>query len=218
MIDPGLLLLFGLVVSPLVGAALVELVRSALTRSAGPAEPTPAPAEAAEQRERKPEAKPAPAPKAPPRASLRARLSRTQDALVGRLSTLVGGRTVDAELLDELEELLFTADLGVQTAKGLLETVRKETSGKDAASVRRVLADAIFEKLARVEPDSTLETRGRPHVILVLGVKGSGKTTTIGKLAGRYREAGKKVLLGAGDTFRAAAIEQLQVWGERVGC
>ncbi len=153
-----------------------------------------------------------------PPVRLRDRLRRTSEALVGRLGQVLGGRTVDAELLDELEILLFGADLGVRTTESLLDSVRKQASGSDAESVRRILRESIREKLARVETDAGLATTGAPHVILVLGVNGSGKTTTIGKLAARYRAAGKSVILGAGDTFRAAAIEQLQTWGERVGC
>ncbi|MCA9511737.1 MAG: signal recognition particle-docking protein FtsY, partial [Myxococcales bacterium] len=161
----------------------------------------------------------APAPAAAPRAPLRERLARTSGAFVGRLGSMLGGRKVDDDVLEELEALLFTADLGVPTAESLLETVRAKAKGRDASEVRGVLRAAIAEKLARVQPEGApLATRGAPHVVLVLGVNGSGKTTTIGKLAGRYARAGKKVVLGAGDTFRAAAIEQLQVWGERVGC
>ncbi len=162
-----------------------------------------------------------PTPPAPPapRVSLRDRLARTQDALIGRLGGLLGGRVVDADLLDELEAVLFTADLGVSTAESLMARVRERASGKDAEQVRVVLREAIQEKLAAVESgDPVTATRARPHVVLVLGVNGSGKTTTIGKLAARFAREGKSVLLGAGDTFRAAAIEQLQVWGERVGC
>ncbi len=163
---------------------------------------------------------PAPAPEPPrPRVRLAERLRRTSEALVGRIEGVLGGRTVDNELLDDLEALLFSADLGVKTAEGLLQTVRKEAAGGDASAVRDVLRSAMQGKLARVEPSGEpLATAGAPHVVLVLGVNGSGKTTTIGKLAARYQADGKKVILGAGDTFRAAAIEQLQVWGERVGC
>ncbi|HKJ24957.1 MAG TPA: signal recognition particle-docking protein FtsY [Myxococcota bacterium] len=147
------------------------------------------------------------------------RLRRTSEALVGRIEGVLGGRTVDNDLLDDLEALLFGADLGVQTAEGLLQTVRKEAAGGEASTVRSVLRAAIRERLAAVEGQGDpFETRGKPHVVLVLGVNGSGKTTTIGKLAARFRADGKRVILGAGDTFRAAAIEQLQVWGERVGC
>jgi fused signal recognition particle receptor len=116
--------------------------------------------------------------------------------------------------------LLMSADLGVRSADELLETVRSRASGGDAEAVRELLRESILEKLRKVEPadDAGLALRGSPHVILVLGVNGSGKTTTIGKLAARHVAAGRKVVLGAGDTFRAAASEQLQSWGERVGC
>jgi fused signal recognition particle receptor len=166
----------------------------------------------------------APEPPAPPPRPLRERLSRTRDALVGGLARALGGRRVDEGVLEELEALLFGADLGVRTAESLLEAVRKGASGGDAESVRRVLREAILVRLRRVEPAEPPPGLGgralgeRPHVILVLGVNGSGKTTTIGKLAARYRAAGCSVVLGAGDTFRAAATEQLQIWGERTGC
>jgi fused signal recognition particle receptor len=156
---------------------------------------------------------------APPPVGLRDRLGLTHDNLVGRLGQLLRGRTVDSELLDDLETLLFSADLGVKTAESLLEMLRSQAGGADADTVRKLLRDAILEKLRRVEPTAPPDLTGSgPHVILVLGVNGSGKTTTIGKLAARYRNAGRSVILGAGDTFRAAASEQLQAWGERVGC
>ena len=148
---------------------------------------------------------------------LRDRLARTREALVGRVGGLLGGRSLDADTLGELEALLFSADLGVRTAEDLLQSVRSQATGGDAAAVQAALCDAIRSKLARVEIAEP-PLAGPPHVILVLGVNGSGKTTTIGKLAARHARAGRKVVLGAGDTFRAAAIEQLQVWGERVGC
>jgi fused signal recognition particle receptor len=153
-----------------------------------------------------------------PPVGLAVRLRRTSETLVGRIGALVGGRSVDAALLDELETLLFSADLGVKTADSLLSRVKQEATGADADGLRRVLHDAILEKLRRIEPAAPLEKRGSPHVILVLGVNGSGKTTTIGKLAARFRAQGDRVVLGAGDTFRAAAVEQLQIWGERIGC
>ena len=154
---------------------------------------------------------------APP-AGLRDRLRLTSEALVGRLGVLLGARRVDPAALGELEDLLLAADLGVRTAEALLQTVRREASGGDLAEVRRVLREAILARLRRVQPQAGLATSAKPHVVLVLGVNGSGKTTTIGKLAARHAAAGRRVLLGAGDTFRAAAIEQLQVWGERAGC
>lgn len=178
-----------------------------------PPEPVPEP----EEPEPRPVEIPAPRP-------LGERLRRTSEALVGRLGALLSGRKVDEALLGELEELLFTADLGVKTAEHLLDAVRQQAVGKDASGVREVLRSAIAEKLARVEPGAAAPGLApgplphSPHVILVLGVNGSGKTTTIGKLAARYRAVGRSVVLGAGDTFRAAAIEQLQAWGERAGC
>lgn len=177
-----------------------------------PVPPEPAPAQ--------PAATPAPASESEVvRVPLRQRLARTSGALVGRLGAVLGTRQVDDEVLGRLEELLFTADLGVQTAESLMDRVRAEARGKDGSAVTEVLRAAIAEKLARVNPPhEPLATSASPHVILVLGVNGSGKTTTIGKLAARYAQTGRSVLLGAGDTFRAAAIEQLQVWGERVGC
>jgi fused signal recognition particle receptor len=163
----------------------------------------------------------APPVEPPPKpVRLRDRLARTSEALVGRLESILGGRKVDADLLDELEVLLFTADLGVQTAESLLGAVRKDATGNDALTVRELLREKILEKLRRVEPvgDEAGDALAKPYVILVLGVNGSGKTTTIGKLAAQYQQRGRSVILGAGDTFRAAAVEQLQTWGERVGC
>ncbi|HEU4428103.1 MAG TPA: signal recognition particle-docking protein FtsY [Myxococcota bacterium] len=215
-----------LTLAALAGVAIARLRRRKAQPVAPPQQPVapaaaPTPVEAAPQpvREAAPErVVEAPAPP-PTRASLRERLVRTQAALVGRALQLVGARTLDSELEGELEALLFTADLGVKTAEDLLARVKKEAAGGSAAQVRDALRGAIAEKLERVEPrGEPLATAGKPHVIVVLGVNGSGKTTTIGKLAARYRAAGKSVLLGAGDTFRAAAREQLQKWGERAGC
>jgi len=163
---------------------------------------------------------PAPAPKAePPKPKVRLfdRLARTRSAFMGRLGALVGARKVDGDVLEELEALLFSADLGVKTAESLLAAVRTRASGGDASQVRAVLREAMLEKLRRVEAPAKLADT-KPHVVLVLGVNGSGKTTTIGKLAARYHAAGQRVVMGAGDTFRAAAVEQLEVWGQRVGC
>ncbi len=166
-----------------------------------------------------PEPEPEPEIASPPRLRLRDRLRRTSEALVGRLSGVLGGRQVDEALLEELEEVLFTADLGVATAESLLERVRSEGQGAEGDAIRDLLKRAMGEELAAAErTDEAFALGGKPHVILVLGVNGAGKTTTIGKLAARHQALGRKVLLGAGDTFRAAAIEQLQTWGERVGC
>jgi fused signal recognition particle receptor len=194
------------------GAAVAEeAAPEAVAEPVTPLVPAPEPV---------PEPEPVPAPPPPPPpARLRDRLRLTSENLVGRLGELLGSRTVDAEVLEDLETLLFSADLGVLTAESLLESVRTQARGADAGTVRGVLRQAILEKLQRVESQGEpLATTGKPHVILVLGVNGSGKTTTIGKLAARYKAAGYSVILGAGDTFRAAASEQLQSWGERVGC
>jgi fused signal recognition particle receptor len=165
----------------------------------------------------------APAPVAAPRpppapARLRDRLRRTHDALIGKLGGLLGGGVLEPELMEDLESLLLGADLGVKTAEALLDRVRREAAGKPADAVRAVLRDAILARLRRVEPVAGLPLAGRPHVVLVLGVNGSGKTTTIGKLAARHVALGRSVVLGAGDTFRAAATPQLQAWGARTGC
>jgi fused signal recognition particle receptor len=180
--------------------------------------PAPVPGEPEPEPEPETEPEPEVVPRVAPPAGLRDRLVRTRESLVGRLGDLLGGRRVDAELLEELETVLFGADLGVRTAEALLERVRREAAGSDGESVRQVLRSAILEKLRAVEPAPEPELAHKPHVILVLGVNGSGKTTTIGKLASRHVAAGRRVVLGAGDTFRAAAIEQLQAWGERAGC
>jgi fused signal recognition particle receptor len=177
-------------------------------RIEAPTQPAPVPLAAAP---------PLATPKAP--LSLGQRLGRTREALLGRLGSLLGGRPLDDTLLDELEALLFGADLGVATAEDLLARVRREAANGGVEQVRAVLRKAILEKLARIEPvGDPLALAAKPHVVLVLGVNGSGKTTTIGKLAARYRAAGRSVVLGAGDTFRAAAREQLQRWSERTGC
>ncbi len=162
---------------------------------------------------------PEPEPEPEPRVRLRDRLLRTREALIGRLSEVLRGRRVDEALLEELEEVLFTADLGVSTAEALLERVRREGQGAEGEAVRDLLKRSMSEMLAKAgRSDDVLALKGKPHVVLVLGVNGAGKTTTIGKLAAKHQALGRSVLLGAGDTFRAAAIEQLQAWGDRVGC
>ncbi len=154
-----------------------------------------------------------------PKTRLRDRLVRTSEALFGRLSGVLGGRRVDEALLEELEEILFTADLGVSTAEALLARVRSEGQGADGDQVRDLLKRAMSDMLAAAERnDEALALAGKPHIVLVLGVNGVGKTTTIGKLAAKHKALGRSVLLGAGDTFRAAAVEQLGAWASRVGC
>ena len=150
---------------------------------------------------------------------LRARLARTSSALGERLRAVVRRQRVDETLLEELEEALILADLGVETAARLTARLRRERFGREVEEreLRELLAAAIAERLRLVERPLAIDPAHRPHVILVVGVNGTGKTTTTGKLAHRLRREGLSVMLAACDTFRAAAVEQLQVWGERVG-
>ena len=153
---------------------------------------------------------------------LRERLGKTRDALVSRVDTLfLGRKVIDEALLDELEEILITADLGVATVQELLEKTRERIRRdqlSDPQALKAILKQLIEGYLGRAEQGTELAMpESGPFVIMVLGVNGVGKTTTIGKLAHKFRQAGRKVLLVAADTFRAAAIEQLQVWGGRIG-
>ncbi|WP_298269219.1 signal recognition particle-docking protein FtsY [Geobacter sp.] len=147
-------------------------------------------------------------------------LSKTRDSLVGRIDRLVfGKKEIDADTLEELEEILITADLGVQTTVDLIRTLEQRLSRnelKDGAALKEALKEEILKRVAREAAPLDITT-ATPFVIMVIGVNGVGKTTTIGKLAARYTQEGKKVVLVAGDTFRAAAAEQLQAWGERAG-
>ena len=151
---------------------------------------------------------------------LKAGLKRTTDDLVGRIDALVlGKKTIDAETLEELEEILITADIGVKTTVELVRNLEQRLSRnelKDGEALRSALKDELLLKL-RAHHHPLAIGNVQPFVLLVVGVNGVGKTTTIGKLASRYAAAGHKVLLAAADTFRAAAAEQLSIWGERSG-
>ncbi len=142
-------------------------------------------------------------------------LRRTRGALTGKLESLLRGRaSLDAATLEEVEAILYGADLGVRTAEELLQAVRGLRSPDEVQPLLAAKAEALLARLpSAVVPPSA----DRPHVILVVGVNGSGKTTSIGKLAARYARAGKRVIVAAGDTYRAAAIEQLAVWAQRAG-
>ncbi|GAB4273831.1 MAG: hypothetical protein Kow0029_13750 [Candidatus Rifleibacteriota bacterium] len=148
-------------------------------------------------------------------------LTKTRTGFIGRLKKLVFGRTtIDDDLLDELEEMLFEADVGVKTTQELLDFLHKkvdEEEIKDPEKIYALLREQLKSKLTRFSSEANLQKEGLT-VFLVIGVNGVGKTTTIAKLARRFSKEGKKVLLAAGDTFRAAAIDQLAIWGERVGC
>ncbi|MDX2501103.1 MAG: signal recognition particle-docking protein FtsY [Deltaproteobacteria bacterium] len=145
---------------------------------------------------------------------LRNRLSRTRQSFSSGLDRVfVGKKKVDDEVLEELEELLITSDIGVQTTMDLIERLSKAKVA-DVSELKQILKDEILSILGSHEPDP-VETQASPHVVLVVGVNGVGKTTTIGKIAASAQASGKKVLIGAADTFRAAAIEQLAIWAER---
>lgn len=147
-------------------------------------------------------------------------LAKTREAVTGRVETLVYGRsTVDEELYEELEEILIQADVGVATSIELVDHVRavlKEKRWDDPTKLKPILREKMSEILAG-EDRTALNLTSKPSVIMVVGVNGTGKTTTIGKLAHLLKQEGKKVLLAAADTFRAAAIDQIEVWGRRAG-
>lgn len=153
-------------------------------------------------------------------ARLRDGLSRSSSRLTDGIAGIFTRRKLDDEALEELEELLIAADLGPATAAKLTAELARTRFGKDvtAEEVRAALADQVAEMLAPVARPLDLSGVGKPAVVLMVGVNGTGKTTTIGKLARQYRDQGLRVMLAAGDTFRAAAVGQLQVWGERTGC
>jgi fused signal recognition particle receptor len=144
-------------------------------------------------------------------------LSKTREILTTDIDELfTGSRKLDDELLEELEELLITSDLGVSTAMDIMDTISKDASEiKDAHDLKQVLKDIIGGIIGQSTPIQETPPTKKPHVVMVVGVNGVGKTTTIGKLAARQTAQGKKVLIAAADTFRAAAIEQLTIWAER---
>jgi fused signal recognition particle receptor len=151
---------------------------------------------------------------------MRIRLALSRESLIGRMEQILAGRdAVDDETLDELEELLITSDVGAQTSLAIVGKLRKQVAGGRLTTpdeLRRELREQMLAILG--QSSGRLELRpGPPTVILMVGVNGAGKTTTIAKLAHRFREEGRSVLLVAGDTFRAGAIEQLQIWADRVG-
>src|SRR5579863_9261199 len=151
---------------------------------------------------------------------LKSGVEKTRAGLVSRLEDALAGRKeIDADLLDELEYTLISADIGVNTTNEILERIRQQVDRKqvgDAAELRGLIRQHLLEILQATERP-VAHVDAPPAVVLVVGVNGSGKTTSIGKLAGRYRAEGRSVLLCAADTFRAAAIEQLEIWGQRTG-
>lgn len=146
-------------------------------------------------------------------------LSKTRSAIGGALRKLIGlGRAIDRNFLDQLEETLLAADIGVAKTEEILGELQKRYKAGEIAKGEDLLAylkQTLREELSI--PDNELPLDKKPYVVLIVGVNGAGKTTTIAKLAKRYKDQGKSVLIAAGDTYRAAAIEQLQIWADRVG-
>jgi fused signal recognition particle receptor len=152
-------------------------------------------------------------------ARLKAGLGKSSANLAGGITDLLTKHKLDTAALTEIEDLLITADLGVETAAKLAKSLGERRFADNAGprEVRRALANEIATILEPVAIPLTVDRARKPFVILVCGVNGSGKTTTIGKLAKQFADGGLKVMLAAGDTFRAAAVEQLRIWGERAG-
>lgn len=158
-------------------------------------------------------------------AQTQAALEKTRTGFLSKLGRLfTGKRQVDNDFLDELEEVLLTSDVGVETTVQIIQNLEKRVS-KDSYVSEEELHELLADEIAKLMPDIqspvakdlTLQGASMPYVVLVVGVNGVGKTTTIGKLAHHYAQLGKKVILGAGDTFRAAAVEQLSIWQNRAG-
>lgn len=147
---------------------------------------------------------------------LKAGLSKTHNSIANKIDGLFSSGASREELAEMLEETLITADVGVRTSGIIVDDMRNNLKGYDADGLKVYLREVVFNILKDCQ--CPLEITAKPFVIMVLGVNGVGKTTTIGKLAARFTSEGKKVLLAAGDTFRAAAIEQLEVWAKRAGC
>ncbi len=146
-------------------------------------------------------------------------LARSTQKLGGGITQVLRKRRLDDEALGELEDLLISADLGTEVAGRIIAEFRRTRFGKEVTDeeIKQALAQEIAAILTPVAQPLTLDPERKPHVVLVVGVNGTGKTTTIGKMAQQYRERGVQPVLVAGDTFRAAAVEQLQVWGQRTG-
>ena len=152
-------------------------------------------------------------------AKIKEGLKKTRDSVVGQIDSMLKSFTkIDEELFEELEELLVMGDVGINTSQKICEELRKKVKKEGVTNpkdVHRLLEEIVAEML---DGGQELNINTKPSVILVIGVNGVGKTTTIGKLANQLRQDGKKVLLSASDTFRAAAIEQLEIWADRSGC
>ncbi|MBZ9989837.1 signal recognition particle-docking protein FtsY [Mesorhizobium sp. BH1-1-5] len=186
-----------------------------------PPSPTPAAGKVTVSKKVEQKAEPVRAPEPAPRRSwfqrMRDGLARSSRELSGNIAGVFTKRKLDDETLQDLEDVLIRADLGVETALRVTDSLASSRYGRDVsdAEVRAVMAAEVEKVLTPVARPLELDLSHKPHVILVVGVNGTGKTTTIGKLAAKLTDGGLKVMLAAGDTFRAAAIEQLKIWGER---
>jgi len=149
-------------------------------------------------------------------------LSKTHQAVVRRLDeATLGKREINDEILDEFEEILITSDLGINTVMNLMDEVRFRVKRKELENpdkLKEVLKENILQILQKHDKKLDVKIDSKPFIILTVGVNGTGKTTTIAKLANKFKTEGHSVMLGAADTFRAAAIDQLEIWGERTGC
>ena len=154
-------------------------------------------------------------------ASLEKGLSKTKEGVLSKIARIVAGKSkVDDDVLDDLEEVLVTSDVGVDTTLRIIDRIQSRIAREKylgSSELNQVLKEEIVALLKENVLDEGNFTEGEPYVIMVVGVNGVGKTTTIGKMAARFKAEGKTVLLGAADTFRAAAIEQLEIWADRVG-
>lgn len=155
-------------------------------------------------------------------ASLKRGLTATRNQFVKKVNNLLfGGKKLDEQMLAELEEVLITSDVGISTTMRMIDDLRQELN-TGRITLPEQLRDALTQEIYRILDDTSheikIESQNKPTVILIVGVNGTGKTTTIGKLAARYQQDGKKVLIAAADTFRAAAIDQLDIWANRAGC
>ncbi|MBM3181260.1 MAG: signal recognition particle-docking protein FtsY [Chloroflexi bacterium] len=146
----------------------------------------------------------------------RAGLSKTSKAAFGQMASILGASEINNETWDALEALLVQADLGIDTATSILDSLKRFTRTEGLIRASELFSALKRELRSRLETPPELKFESKPVIILVVGVNGSGKTTTIAKLASRFHREGKKILLGAADTFRAAAMDQLQVWGDRL--
>lgn len=220
--------LFGGGTKPAEPEVLVPVATQDAVQTADPVAPAPAvdalpaslPAvEAIEPARAAARAQPAPPPKLSWWKRLSAGLSRTASALGSGITSIFTTRKLDADTLQDLEDILIQADLGIEVSGRIVATIGKDRFDKQIApeEIKAALAGEVEKVLAPVAQPLVVDGARKPFVLLMVGVNGSGKTTTIGKLAAKFRAEGKSVMLAAGDTFRAAAIEQLGIWAERTG-